>query len=60
MEFHKQVKSNFQTVETVAGVGNGHEIKLLARSVNGGWISYVFYHRGPTGARKYGADDRTG
>jgi CubicO group peptidase (beta-lactamase class C family) len=43
MEFHKQVKSNFQTVEIQSLVSaTGTEIKLLARSVNGGWISYVF------------------
>jgi CubicO group peptidase (beta-lactamase class C family) len=43
MEFHKQVKSNFQTVEIQSVVSaTGTEIKLLARSVNGGWISYIF------------------
>ena len=43
MEFHKQVKSNFQTVEIQKLVSaTGTEIKLLARSVNGGWIEYVF------------------
>jgi CubicO group peptidase (beta-lactamase class C family) len=43
MGFHKQVKSNFQTVEIQKLVSaTGTEIKLLARSVNGEWISYVF------------------
>jgi CubicO group peptidase (beta-lactamase class C family) len=43
MEFHKQVKSNFQTIEIQSLVSaTGTEIKLLARSVNGGWISYIF------------------
>jgi len=43
MDFHKQVKSNFQTVEIQKLVSaTGTEISLLARSVNGGWISYVF------------------
>jgi CubicO group peptidase (beta-lactamase class C family) len=43
MEFHKQVKSNFQTVEIQKLVSaTGTEIKLLARSINGGWISYIF------------------
>ena len=43
MEFHKQVKSNFQTIEIQKLVSaSGTEIKLLARSVNGGWIEYIF------------------
>lgn len=43
LEFHKQVKGNFQTVEVKKVVSASEtEITLLAQSVNGGWLAYVF------------------
>lgn len=43
MEFHKQVKGNFQALEIRKVVSaTDTEIHLLARSVNGGWLAYVF------------------
>jgi CubicO group peptidase (beta-lactamase class C family) len=43
LDFHRQVKRDIQTVEikTIVSV-TPVEIKLLALSANGGWVSYIF------------------
>jgi CubicO group peptidase (beta-lactamase class C family) len=43
VEFHKKVRSDFQTFEIKKVVSaSDTEIKLLAESKNGGWVAYTF------------------
>jgi CubicO group peptidase (beta-lactamase class C family) len=43
LEFHRQVRSNYQTFQIKKIVSNNEtEIKLFAQGKNGGWIQYTF------------------
>lgn len=55
LEFHKQVRNDFQTVEVKRVVSiSDSEIDVLAQSVNGGWITYSFKLEMPPGQKIVG------